>query len=338
MSGPRLGTQSNNRWSGGNLATWHSSREIFDTTLWRQRIPIIHTWTGPSLSRVSRKISPTTSSTLSVRCVSHNPKSICTIDEDLCVSNEISHGKGQLSRSISACRELRIPVDDERAYAWWSILVAVKDHDPGDRHMIFSSPFPAWLGWSGRLGKAGTGCSQQQQQNDVTYLFAFTELAERGKEYSTTTTSTSTARTNPDPETRRCWGKFTTKTSLFGPVDLEQRIIQIILCFRIWLKLERGKRKKNKKTAVPFPSFDESRSRIRLIALKSIIVPSKALTLGLFFRTTCYHQNASHRKMKIIKVVEKLHGYEFGSAHFRYMIHSKKLRNLPKKVQSFHEV
>jgi hypothetical protein len=74
------------------------------------------------------------------------------------------------------------------------------------------------------------------------------------------------------------------------------------------------------------------------------IVPSKPLTLDLmetsdlFFRKVCYDQNASCRKMKRIKVVETLYIYKFGYVHFWYTIHPKKLRNLQKKVQSFHEV
>jgi hypothetical protein len=42
--------------------------------------------------------------------------------------------------------------------------------------------------------------------------------------------------------------------------------------------------------------------------------------------------------MKKIKFVEKLEICKFGSVHFLYLIHPKKLRNRQEKVQSFHEV
>jgi hypothetical protein len=70
------------------------------------------------------------------------------------------------------------------------------------------------------------------------------------------------------------------------------------------------------------------------------ILPSKPLTLDLmktldlFFRKACYHQNASYKKIKRIKVVEKLWINKFGCVDFWYMIHLKKLRNLQKKAQS----
>jgi hypothetical protein len=38
----------------------------------------------------------------------------------------------------------------------------------------------------------------------------------------------------------------------------------------------------------------------------SLLIPSKSLTLDLFFRRDCYHWNMSYRKMKRMKVVEKL--------------------------------
>jgi hypothetical protein len=71
-----------------------------------------------------------------------------------------------------------------------------------------------------------------------------------------------------------------------------------------------------------------------------ICVPSKPLTLDrieafdLFFGRACYNWNASYRKMKVIKVVEKLTIYKFGSAHSWYMIHQKNLQNLQKKKRS----
>ncbi len=52
------------------------------------------------------------------------------------------------------------------------------------------------------------------------------------------------------------------------------------------------------------------------------ILPSKPLTvdlketLDLFFRRACYHWNASYRKLKRIKVVEKLQIYKYGFVHF----------------------
>ncbi len=44
----------------------------------------------------------------------------------------------------------------------------------------------------------------------------------------------------------------------------------------------------------------------------------KALTLDLFFRRVCYRRNATYRKIKIIKVVEKLKIHRLGSVHFWY--------------------
>jgi hypothetical protein len=73
-------------------------------------------------------------------------------------------------------------------------------------------------------------------------------------------------------------------------------------------------------------------------------LPSKPLTLDLIetqdlsFSRACYNQHVSNRKMERIKVVEKLEIYKFGSVHFWYIIHPKKLRNLQQKVHSFYAV
>ncbi len=70
---------------------------------------------------------------------------------------------------------------------------------------------------------------------------------------------------------------------------------------------------------------------------KNTIIPSKPRNFGPhgnvepFFRGACYHRSASYRKVKRIKAVEKLQIYKFGSVHFWYIIHPKKLRNLQKK-------
>ncbi len=61
-----------------------------------------------------------------------------------------------------------------------------------------------------------------------------------------------------------------------------------------------------------------------------LYIPSKPLTLDLFFRRTCYNWNAFYRIMKRIKVLGNLQILKSGSVHFSYMIHPKKLRNLQK--------
>jgi hypothetical protein len=67
-------------------------------------------------------------------------------------------------------------------------------------------------------------------------------------------------------------------------------------------------------------------------------VPSKPLTLELFFRRACYRRNASYRKMKIINVVEKIKIYRFGSVHFLVHDSSKDDTELAKrsKVRGFY--
>jgi hypothetical protein len=63
-------------------------------------------------------------------------------------------------------------------------------------------------------------------------------------------------------------------------------------------------------------------------------VPPKPLTLNLMETLdlwACYHHNASYRKMKRMKVLEKSLINKFGSVHFLYMIHPKNLQNLQKK-------
>ncbi len=53
--------------------------------------------------------------------------------------------------------------------------------------------------------------------------------------------------------------------------------------------------------------------------------------LDLYLRRTCYHRKTSYRNMKRIRVLEKLYIYKFGSHHFWWMIHPKKLWNLQKR-------
>ncbi len=53
-------------------------------------------------------------------------------------------------------------------------------------------------------------------------------------------------------------------------------------------------------------------------------------TKDLFSKRACYHCNASCRKLKRIKDVEKLEIYKFASVHFWYMIHA----GLARKVLS----
>jgi hypothetical protein len=55
--------------------------------------------------------------------------------------------------------------------------------------------------------------------------------------------------------------------------------------------------------------FNGRRNYIRVSTLPKL--PSKPLTLDLFFRRTSYHGNASYRKVKIIKVVEKFYYFRF---------------------------
>ncbi len=58
-------------------------------------------------------------------------------------------------------------------------------------------------------------------------------------------------------------------------------------------------------------------------------------TLDLFFRRACYHRNAFYRKMKTIKVVEKLQIYKFGSVLFLVHDSSEAATELAKKASKF---
>ncbi len=66
-------------------------------------------------------------------------------------------------------------------------------------------------------------------------------------------------------------------------------------------------------------------------------IPSKPLTLDIFFREACYYQNAFHRKINGIKVVDELSIGKVGSVHFWRRIHPTKLRIFQEIVQSIHE-
>jgi hypothetical protein len=82
----------------------------------------------------------------------------------------------------------------------------------------------------------------------------------------------------------------------------------------------------------PFCSLGRTRTTVKALTLHLME------TLDLFFRRACFHCNASYRKRKRMKVVEKLQIYKFGSVHFMYMIQPQKLQSLQEKVRSFHEV
>jgi hypothetical protein len=64
----------------------------------------------------------------------------------------------------------------------------------------------------------------------------------------------------------------------------------------------------------------------------------KATNFGPLFQKGLLSSKLVLQKKWRMKVVEKRQIYKYGSAHFWYMIHPKKLRNLQNKVQGFHEV
>jgi hypothetical protein len=58
-------------------------------------------------------------------------------------------------------------------------------------------------------------------------------------------------------------------------------------------------------------------------------------TLGCFFRGACFHESASYRKMKKMKVVEKLQLYKFGSVHLLVHDFSEEATALARKSPKF---